>query len=246
MTKLHEIIAVESDLKSKALSEVQTSKDIFGAESGMIGEIRVYQPLADDGETFPDEVTTLVTTVGEVLDLVKNSFGSWVDVALTKEVQNSNTSANVVVDGVDLFVDLPAPALLNLEANLNELKKVYSLIPTLDPTEVWEYSEGQEQFISEPRITFRTKKVPKNHVLAEATKEHPAQVEVFTEDVRVGTWTKTVQCGMVSQSEKRRMLARIDKLYRAVKQARQRANGLEIEQSKFAETLFDYINEGKI
>lgn len=246
MTKLHELIAVESDLKSKALSEAQTAKEIFGASSGMIGEIRVYQPLVEGDETFPDEVTNLVTTVDEVLGLVRGSFGSWMDVALTKEVQNTQTNADVIVDGIDLFVGLPAPALLNLESKLAEIKKVYSLIPTLDPTEVWEYSEGQEKFISEPRMTFRTKKVPKNHVLAEATKEHPAQVEVFTEDVRVGTWTKTVQCGMVSQSAKRRMLARIDKLLRAVKQARQRANSLEIEQGKFADALFEYINEGKI
>ena len=125
MTKLHELIAVESDLKSKALSDSQTAKDVFGAESGMIGEIRTYQPLIDGDETFPDEITNLVTTVDEVLGLMKDSFGGWMDVALTKEVQNTQTNASVIVDGVDLFVDLPAPALLNLESKLAEIKNKY-------------------------------------------------------------------------------------------------------------------------
>ena len=35
------------------------------------------------------------------------------------------------------------------------------------------------------------KTVPRNHNKDEATKKHPAQVEMDTEDVRVGTWKTT-------------------------------------------------------
>ena len=42
---------------------------------------------------------------------------------------------------------------------------------------------------TEPVQTYRTKRVPRNHVKAEATEKHPAQVEVYYEDVTIGYWT---------------------------------------------------------
>ena len=42
---------------------------------------------------------------------------------------------------------------------------------------------------TDPVRTIRTKKVPRNHVKAEATENHPAQAEVYYEDLPVAYWT---------------------------------------------------------
>jgi hypothetical protein len=244
MPKLHELIAVEPDLKASAIRSFKEVSHTFGSPTALVGEVRTYQPLEEGGDEFPDEITNLSTTVSDLLSQLSGQYGNWLDVAMQKEVSNSVTSADVVVDGEVLFAELPTPALLNLESKLGELRAIYAALPTLDPTERWNFDTGQGCYVSEPRVTFRTQKVLRNHVKAEATPEHPAQVEVYTEDERVGRWTKIVRSGMVTVVQKRQMLSRIDRLAQAVKKARQRANDVEANVDEYAATLFDYINEG--
>ena len=43
--------------------------------------------------------------------------------------------------------------------------------PTLDPGEAWSYNPDVDHYASEPYQTTKTRKVLKNHVKAEATKE---------------------------------------------------------------------------
>ena len=52
--------------------------------------------------------------------------------------------------------------------------------------------------------TLRTKKVPRNHVKAEATEKHPAQVEVYYEDVAVGYWTTVKFSGALPAQPRQR------------------------------------------
>lgn len=246
MTKLHELIAVESDLKGEAQKTLGQLKSIVDHPQMFLGEIRSYEPLEENGEPFPSEVDDVSSTMATVLDLLSTSFGAWLDVSLQKEVSNVITQADVVVDGKVIFHELPAPALLNLESKLEELKNFYNLLPTLDVTKHWTFDESNEIHVSDPITSFRTKKVLRNHVKAEATKEHPAQVEVYTEDTRVGTWTKILRSGALTLKDKREKVARIENLLRAVKQARQRANDAEATLDKFSQKIFEYVNEGKL
>jgi len=147
----------------------------------------------------------------------------------------------VSIDGVTLLENMPATALLNLEAKLIEVRQTFNQIPTNDPTESWARDTDLGCFVSKPRTTYKTKKILRNHVKAEATKEHPAQVEVYTEDVRIGTWTTVIQSGMLTPAEKQDRLKRIDALARAVKQARQRANDIDVVDVHLGEKLFAYI-----
>jgi hypothetical protein len=243
MGKLHEVLAVEADLRATAQRTFQRLISLFSeGRSRLVGQSRKYQPLEESGEPHEDEITAMGTTVERELDLLQQDYSAWIDAAMQKEVTNQSTNADVVIGDRVLLEGLPATALLNLEGKLAELRRIYSSIPTYDPTERWEWDEQVEGYMSAPRITYRTKKVLKNHVKAEATKEHPAQVEVFTEDVREGTWTTVIQSGMLAPSEKREMLSRLDKLIRAVKQARQRANDVDAEDIHVGKVLFDFIN----
>lgn len=243
MGKIHELLAVEGDLKAESQRTLNRIMGLFDSGQGrLVGKVRKYQPLTDSGETFADEVTELGATVPTELQAFCGAYGRWMDAAVQKEVSNRSTSANVVVDGQTIIENLPAPALLNLESKLAEIRKLYAAIPTNDPTEQWSRDEQNNRWVSSPRITYRTKKVPKSFEASPATKEHPAQVTVFQEDERVGTWEQIIYSGMLSPVDKQARLERLDKLARAVKQARQRANDTEANRDKVSDVLFGFIN----
>jgi hypothetical protein len=87
----------------------------------------------------------------------------------------------------------------------------------------------------------RTKKVLRNHIKYEATKEHPAQVEVFTEDEIAGFWSKVDFSGAIPAGEKNAMLARVRKLQESVKLARERANSLDVSDFGTGKPIMEYI-----
>lgn len=243
MGKLHELIAVEGDLKSEATRVAGDVGSLFSSgQVRLVGQVRTYEPLDENGEKLPSEVSDLATTVKDELAQLHTAFGRWMDATVQKEVTNGATNADVEVDGVKVLSGLNAPALLNLESKLATLRGVYAAIPTNDPTEKWNYDDQLGIYVSDPRETRRTKKVPKALIGVEATKEHPAQVQYYTEDVPEGTWRVVKRSGMLSPTQKRVLLERIDILARAVKQARQRANDIEAKNTQVAEKIFEFIH----
>jgi hypothetical protein len=244
MGKLHEILAVEGDLKATATRVMNEIRSLFGNTDRFTGRIRRYRPLQEGGEQLSDQRSEVSTTVQQELDRFISDMGKWVDAAVQKEQSNTLTKADVVVDGTVLLADLCAPALLNLEGKLAEIRKVYSAIPTNDLAERWRWDGEMGTFVSDPRITYSTKKTMHSFEASPATKEHPAQVSVYTEDEKVGAWETTLFSGAISPVEKQVRLERVDTLLRAVKQARQRANNVEASKVKVANTLFLFINGG--
>ena len=89
--------------------------------------------------------------------------------------------------------------------------------------------------------TVRTKKIPRNHVKAEATEHHPAQVEVYYEDVAVGYWRTVKFSGALPARRVNELLERVERLQQAVKFAREEANNLEVEDQKVGEKVFQYL-----
>ena len=118
-------------------------------------------------------------------------------------------------------------------------------LPTLDTGEEWEYKPEFDSYASKPSKTNRTKKVPKNHIKYEATKEHPAQVEMYMEDVGFGTWTTVKFSGAIPAATKNAMLDRVNKLLDSVKTAREEANNLDVPPVKVGNTLLGYIFAAK-
>lgn len=243
MGKLYELLAVELSLKKRAQQALSQIKGLFASGRGRFtGQIRHYEPLEEDGEELADEITILATSVDKELSELAVAFSPWLNVAVQKEITNAGTGANVIVGEEVVFEGLPAPALLNLEKKLDELKAVYSAIPTNDPAERWTYNGQQDCYVSPERVTYRGKKVPRSFVQCEATKEHPAQVTVYYEDIRVGTWRSTILSGMLSPQRKQQMLERIGFLAIAVKQARHRANAIDVVTDEIAPKVFEFIH----
>jgi hypothetical protein len=77
--------------------------------------------------------------------------------------------------------------------------------------------------------------------LYEATKEHPAQTQLITEDVIAGAWITIKYSGAIPAPRKKQLLGRIEKLSNAVKFAREQANAAEATDKKLGKEVFDFL-----
>lgn len=246
MAKLHELLAVESDLEKvygQILEETRTNftkhtERYFGFQQ----RVELFDEEAPDE---PDQNKEMDDTVPRKLEYTAEHVVRYLDAVLQKEKTNQTAVGDIVVDGTVIAKDVPATFLLGLENKLKNIRdKVYKAIPTLQPGVKWERDESLGADVYKkayPDEKFRTKKVRKNHVLAEATEKHPAQVEVYTEDEKVARLVTNTWCGMISSAEKSALLGRIDKLLYAVKKARQRANMTKVVDTTIGKELFEYI-----
>jgi len=187
----------------------------------------------------------MVETVKGKLDYTANVQSSYLDVVLQKEVANTEAHADLVLeDGTVLAKGVPATVLLGLEKKFAEIRKAYEAIPTLSPGDDWKPDSKTGHFSTE-RNTVKFKKVFKNHVRAEATDKHPAQVETYQEDERLGLFLTKKETSVLTSLEKSQLLTRVDLVIQAAKTARQRANNQEVKSVHIGATLFDYINSSK-
>ncbi|MFC4048910.1 hypothetical protein ACFOY4_04365 [Actinomadura syzygii] len=241
MAKLNQIIAIEKGVKGRAQREVADVLRLLQKPVLLSGISRVYRPKDDEGETLPPESTKVQVKSEDALRDVSKTLTRLFDVVATKDWANREASADVVVDGRPILTGVPVTYLLFLEKQLNELHAVLDNLPVLDASESWSYDESQDVWRAAPVETSRTKKVPRAHVLYEATEKHPAQVETFTEDVIVGTWTKVAFSGALPARRLNELRDRVDRLLAAVKYAREEANTAEVDDRQVGDAVFAYL-----
>src|SRR5262249_29127565 len=158
------------------------------------------------GEPQPPESKQVQLKVQEVVERISKHLVELFDVVATQDWANCEAKGDVKVAGRTLLAGAPVTHLLFLEKQLVDLTTFIEKLPTLDPGERWEFNPAQDCYASEPFQTTRTKKVPKSHIKYEATKEHPAQVEMYFEDVTAGTWTTVKFSGAIPAKERNAML----------------------------------------
>ena len=242
MPKLNQVIAAEKDVKSDTLKQTAAIYHSVQKTDPLRGISRTYQPLRDDpSEQLPSETTRVQTRVSESIGQFEQAMSNLFDLVATKDWANTEARADIMVDGKALLTGVPATYLLFLEKQLIEIRTFLEALPVLDPSESWHYDPNTDSYATEPSKTMKTKKEPRNWVKAEATEKPPAQVEMFYEDVNVGTWTTIKYSGAIPQKEKTELLERLAGLRQAVKFAREEANGLEVKQQQLAKPIFDYL-----
>ena len=163
------------------------------------------------------------------------------DVTATKDWANCAAKADVVVDGRTLVAGAPVSYLLFLEKQLTDLHTFVKKLPVLDAAESWVHDVSIDAWKTEPVRTIKTKKIPRNHVKAEATEKHPAQVEVYYEDVPVGYWTTVKFSGALPAQRVNELLERVEKVQTAVKFAREEANATEVVDQTVGAAVFGYL-----
>lgn len=242
MLKLSAVIAVRKGAVEHG-ERVLTDMHHLTQKSGLFsGLSRVYRPKNEDGETLPAERTQVQLRGAEILRNVAEAVGRQLDVVATNDAGNSGASADVKLpDGTILLREVPVTTLLALEKKLDGIGVFLKKLPTLDPAERWEFDSASDTWRSDVSETTRTKKVPRNHIKSEATEKHPAQVEVYLEDIGVGTWSLTKYSGAFRQVDLNDLRARLSVLQDAVKIARENANSTEVPDVKIGDEVFKYL-----
>ena len=241
MVKLNQIIAIANGKKTSLQKSFTDIYQKLGKSELFNGLARVYVPTEDGGESQPPESKSVQYKTSTAIEDARKLLTELFDVTLTQDNANTLAKADVVVDGVTVLANVPVTYLLFLEKQITDLKTFVSKLPTLDPAESWEFDSNYDLYKTKPIVSNRSKKVYKTLVKAEATKEHPAQVEVYTEDVKVGEWNTTKYCSAISAKEKNEMLDRITKLDDAIKFARENANNLEVTKQNAGESVLNFV-----
>jgi hypothetical protein len=240
-TKLNQIIAVEKGVKGETYSKLTDLHQSVQKAPLLSGIARTYRPKDEEGDVLPPESTRVQINTEKALQDIAGVMTRLFDVVATKDWTNCTAKANVVVGGQVLLNDVPTTYLLFLEKQLADMHTFVKKLPTLDPAEAWEYDQAADCWATKPVQTVRTKKVMRNHVKAEATKEHPAQVDVYSEDVIVGYWQTVKFSGALPAARVNELVARVEALQEAVKFAREEANNTEVVDQKPGAKVFQYL-----
>lgn len=240
MPKLNQVLAIEKGVKDRThalLTSAHHTKTPL-----LNGNTRNYERANDDGEQFPPEAQRVQVRLQEVLTETQRGLQELFDVTAQRDYANCEAKADVVLDtGEVLLRGVPAVYLLWLEKRLVDLATFVDNLPTLSPEEEWTFDPTQNCYRSAPLKTAKSKKISKAFVKYEATKEHPAQVDVVHEDVVQGYWTTTKFSGALPAQRVQEMRVRVTKLQAAVKFAREQANLQEAPKIKVGEPLLGYL-----
>lgn len=243
--KLNQVLAIENGTKTRTQKDLTEAHHALQKTELLKGLARTYKPLDDEGEKLPDESNRVQMTADEMLKKTAAIMTELLDITATKDWGNAIARADVVIDGRTLIEGAPVPYLLFLDKRLQDLETFVAKIPTLDPSEFWEHDPGQNCWRSKPAQTVKTKKILRNHVKAEATQHHAAQVDVFSEDKVIGQWTTIKYSGALAAENASAIIARIRALRQAVKIARESANNVEVERQRVGARLFAYLLDTK-
>lgn len=246
MGKLHELLAVEASLEGACGKIIQETTKVFKDGTLFQGALKKLEMFAEEDKAS-DEITGRLersTTVGEKLEYMRESVENYFDCVFQKDNANQMARADITVDGVEIAKNIPATYLLAMEKRLKQLRPIFDEMPTLPQGTKWELSPDEGEGVyraSEPVISFKTRKTRKSMIVAPADKNHKAQVEVWDDVENCGKYIQTHTSGAVTPADKSHYLKRFDKLLRAIKQARQRANCVEIKSDKVAHDLIEFI-----
>lgn len=250
-SKLHELLAVEGDLKAEKMKIGQEALKTFSTKANLFQGFHKELKMVSEERQIEnkEDHLKLETTVPKKLDYISKFFKRFWDARLQKEKTNQKAVSDLIVinnDGVEQIKieNLPVTFLLSMEEEIKELRKILSVIPTLETGVEWvvDDQEGQDVYkTARPDISTREEKKVVYDIPVQATKEHPAQVRDRMTTEVVGKYTSFKWSGMISPADKHALMERADLLLKAIKKARMRGNDIEVEKGKIGTKLFGYL-----
>lgn len=242
MGKLNVIVALEKGIKSQSYATVSELHKLTQKPELFTGFAKTYQKRDEESEDLPSEQKKIQFTVTNVLREAQTAFADLCAITARKEWSNCMATAPLRVDGVDLVAEVPVTFLLFLEKQLTDLRTFVDKLPVLDGNEDWHEDPNTGFYRTNAVQTHRTKKVQRPLVLYDATPEHPAQTQLITEDIVAGYWNTVKHSGAMPAPQKQAMAERVEKLLRAVKEAREAANGIEeVSVPNVGEAVLGYV-----
>lgn len=240
MGKLNQVIAVANGKKTRAQAALTQLHHGWHPEA-LKGISRTYRPKADDGDPLPDERKSVHVCVDDRVRETLSALTEFFDIVATQETGNTTAAGDIVVEGVEILGRVPVGVLLFLEKQVTDLRTLATKLPTLPEDREWKWDANRGCYATDPTERVKTAKVPTPLVAYEATKEHPAQVQIVNVDEVVGYWTQVDFSGAVPVQDKQELIRRIEKFHDAIKQAREQANSLEVEQIRIGGTVLNHL-----
>lgn len=248
MPKLHELLAVEGQLKGQAQATRTELRTTFEKKRHLFEKKLVtFKPSEEGQKEVTEAQSTLQSTVPQELKWIAGIWTKALDVSYQVAAVNRVALADVILDnGQVLLKDAPATALLELEKRATEIQELITAAPTLDPAKGFAPDPDEGKNVYRARDTFktRTRKSPKVITLAPATEHHPAQAQLVTEDIPIGQLVEQEWSGLITPTQKGDFLERVEELRRAIKKARQRANDADVAAKDLpvcGQAIFDYV-----
>lgn len=233
--KLHELLAVEDTVIGAAEKLLAETNEKFNKHTEFFtGHVRTLERLRESPEDKAIEVSQRLTKVlpTNVLDTL-DYIVPFVDRALTLKLQkhraNQSAQADVVIDGKVVISAAPVDFLLDLEKAIPRWRAIFGTMPTLDPSKDWVVERKGVWKTKEATVSAQTEKRLFPVELSPATEKHPAQVRESSRDEVVGKFSLTTMSGAATSQQKADALKWCDQLLSAVKQARMRANSVEVK-----------------
>jgi len=242
--RLHQVVVIERGVQADTERVLDDHKKVFvlgGDSNPMKGLVRTYAPTADGGVMHPPQSQKVQVKASDMIPGIKTALTALFNVKFTREYGNTRARGDLVVDGQTLLTDVPTTYFLFLEDQVGKIRaNIVARFPVLDPAEDWRWDRARGIWVTEPKVTESTAKVPQTHVMYEATPQHPAQVRPWETDVKVGEWTTVKLSGQLPADQVQHMYDQCSKLLVAIKQARELANSIEVDE-KDATPVIDYI-----
>lgn len=241
MPKLNQVVAIEKGLKSQTESDITQAYHLIQKPEVFNGLTRAYTPKDEEGERLPSETQNILITAPTLTKEFSAALAKLFDITATKVYGNTGARADIVVDGTTLLEAVPVEYLLFMEKRLQDVLTFVNKLPTLDPAFEWHFDETKGYYATDTTTTYRSKKVYRNHVKAEATDKHPAQVEVYTEDETVGMWSTTKFSGAIPVPLRDSWKGKVIRLQAAVKFAREEANSVHVIDVAIGDVVFRHL-----
>lgn len=233
VAKLHELLAVETDVAGQTKACLADLKHTFGSKGHHFAKHVVTRKFRDEKlSDYTEKNLSLQTTVGRELVWIGQKLQTFLDMGHQVDMGNKQAVADVVLDdGTTILKNMPTTSLLRLAHRLVELQELIVAIPTLDPAKNFtaDPNEGSDIHRATDVEKEHGEKVFDYIVMVPPTDKFPAQVKELMKDKVTSTTLTQEWSGLLTVAQKGDMLDRVEDMKRAVKKARARANEVEIE-----------------
>lgn len=240
MPKLNQIIAVVTGKKTRS-QRLLTDAHQGWNKDAIAGISKIYHPKQDGGETLAPEHKQVQLDVLKCIDNTVEQLVGFFDAVATQETGNTTAKADITVGNKTILKDVPVTVLLFLEKQIEDMRTFAMNLPVLPQDRTWKWDTGRNCYSTDPVQSVRTQKKPKVIVKYDATKEHPAQTEIFMEDEQVGTFETTYLSSAIPSQRKSEIIARIEALQEGIKIAREAANSIEVSQVYIGKQIMQHI-----
>jgi len=239
--KLNQILAIEKGIKDRVHKSAAELYHAAQKPTLFNGFTKEYRPINEQSEVYAPQRQRVQINAEDAIRRDLESQKELIDVTATKDFANQVAKADIVIDGNVVVKDAPATFILWLEKRVEDIRTFITHLPVLDESEDWVVDVNTSLYKSGQITTHRTQKVSEPIVLYPATDKHPAQTQLITKDVLVGFWDEVKLSGALPVPRKKLILERVEKLYRAVKVAREAANMADAPKQDVGSALLDFL-----